>query len=91
MVIESDRDAQEALTAFIDASSNNQDVCYRSIHVRECRKVLLQREDRFEPLEQETEKSKSINIKRSRQHSDSTVIPTPKRKRKLNVLLLLLY
>ena len=56
MVIESDRDAQEALATFIDASDNNQDVRYRSIHVRECSKVLLQREDRFEPLEPEAEK-----------------------------------
>ena len=79
MVIESDRDAQEALAAFIDASGNNQDVRYRSIHVRECSKVLLQREDRFEPLEPETERCSSR--KRICQPGESSDKSPSKRKR----------
>ena len=81
-MIESDRDAQEALAAFIDASGNNQDVRYRSIHVRECSKVLLQREDRFEPLEPETERHDSR--KRIRPPGESSDKPLSKRKKTLS-------
>ena len=85
MVIESDRNAQEAIATCIDASDNNQDVRYRSIHVRECSKVLLQRKDRFEPLEPEAERSDSRKrIRQPRESSGDSDKPPSKRKRTLS-------
>jgi len=49
--IESDGDLQAALTSFVEVAESGLPVQFRTIHVSECMKVLLQRCDRWEPLE----------------------------------------
>ena len=86
VTMESDRDVQEALTAFVDAAKQQTDVKYCTIHVKECVVILLQRSNRAEPLEPKQCSSKpSQSRKRSR-----TSASTQSTKRSKKVLLLLI-
>ena len=49
-MIESDTDLICALCSFKEAAEQNSSTHYRTIHVQECVEVMLERDDRLEPL-----------------------------------------
>ena len=51
MVIESDGDLSTALASFIEVAGSNLPPKFRTIHISECTEVMLQQDDRCEPLE----------------------------------------
>ena len=48
MSIESDGDMTGALTSFVEAAEDSLDVQYRTIHIRECEEVALQRDSQVD-------------------------------------------
>ena len=51
MAIESDGDLQSALSSFLEVAENGFPVQFRTLHVRECIQVMLQRDDQVVPLD----------------------------------------
>ena len=51
VIIESDADMQCTLCNFKEAKEEDKLAKYRTIHVQECVEVILERDDRLEPLE----------------------------------------
>ena len=50
VIIESNGDLQEALVSFAEVANSNLSAQYQTLHVEECLEVMLEREDRREPL-----------------------------------------
>ena len=60
MVIESDGDLRAALASIVEVAGSDLPHKFRTIHISECTEVMLQRDDRCEPLESKGQPVSSI-------------------------------